>query len=184
MNKFDLVTNKILEQQFIDMSIFGNESEDYRVKRPGLYGRVDPDRSALDEYKKITRESWLGFLVWNVIQAIDVYQITSIPDILAAVDDYKKERSAENAAWLVVESVFLVIGSVPALEFLKNSFRKSAQSKELLGKFFKTQILPRKQEIFDVLVKLPGGAAVLATVKDAFSVLENEEPSSSTPNKI
>jgi len=184
MYKFDILANQILEQELIDPSIFGNESEDYRLKRPGLYGAKTFDASWEEQYKHLTRDTWLGFIVWNIIQAVDTSQITSLPDVAIAVSDFNQDRSLVNAAWLCVEILFLVIGSAPGLEFLKNSFRKAVKTPEMIGAFFKAEVLPRKREILGALNAIPGGAAILVTVKDAFSILESETASVEEPKEI
>lgn len=166
------------KSELIDIeSIFGdNESEKYRKKRPGLYGRAEPNYDWKENYKKSTAWGTWGFWIWNAIQILDISQITSIPDIEIAVDDFKNEPNKKNAAILCLEVFFLIVGFF-GFDFLKTGYRVAKQSPKAAMDFFAKEVLPRKQLIFDSLAKIPKGATIVALVQQAFSILETPEKS-------
>lgn len=182
---FDNIILQLLEQDLIDMSIFDLEdasgSNDPVQSGAWLPAGVRlpptqaPYKDIKKQYTQLTRENTLGFWLWSAIQAIDVTQVTSILDVTIAVEEFATEKTPATAAVLCLELVFLVLGSIPGLEFLKNTFRASLKSPQTIKDFFVKEILPRKQLIFDTLAKMPKGLAIIPVAKEAFSVLENQE---------
>lgn len=182
--QFDKTIKHLLEQGLIDMSIF--DTDDSSGSTPVPTGswvpagvRLPPTQAPYKDIKKqytqLTRENTLGFWLWTAIQAIDVTQITSIMDVTIAVEEFATEKTPATAAVLCLELVFLVLGSIPGLEFLKNTFRASLKSPQAISAFFTKEILPRKQLIFDTLAKIPNGMAIIPIAKQAFSVLESQQ---------
>jgi hypothetical protein len=163
------------KSELIDISVFDpNESEKYRKKRPGLYGRENPEYNWKEKYKENTAWGTWGFWVWNAIQVVDITQVTSVPDLYIAVDDFKTEPNKTNAAVLSLEIFFFVVGFL-GLEILKLSYRIAKQTPEAMMNFFAKEVLPRKQLIFDTLQKVPKGTAIIPIAQQAFSVLETPE---------
>jgi hypothetical protein len=183
--QFDKTIKHLLEQGIIDMSIFDVEdasgSNDPVQSGAWLPAGVRlpatqaPYKDIKKQYTELTRENTLGFWLWTAIQAIDVTQVTSIMDVTIAVEEFATEKTPTTAAVLCLELVFLVLGSIPGLEFLKNTFRESLKSPQAIKNFFVKEILPRKQLIFDALAEMPKGLAIIPVAKEAFSVLEAED---------
>lgn len=182
--QFDKTINHLLEQGIIDMSIFEVDEPSSPVSVPTgswvpagvrLPPTQAPYKDIKKQYTEFTRENTLGFWLWTAIQAIDVTQITSIMDVTIAVEEFATEKTPATAAVLCLELVFLVLGSIPGLEFLKNTFRASLKSPQAIKNFFVKEIMPRKQIIFDTLVKMPKGLAIIPVAKEAFSVLETQD---------